>query len=93
MNTPFNYAYDATAGILIAYALAEKATAEIAEAEENERMANLQEGQGLGNLYELQALQARNRARLLQEAADNIKQTVHAALVADFDAAFTRMGE
>ena len=86
----FTYTFDATTGIGMAYALLEKADAELKEAEENERMAALQEGQGLGELYQLQALQARNRAKLLKDAGTAIKRDIHEALVADFGRAIER---
>jgi hypothetical protein len=92
MSTSFNFQYDATAGILIAEALREKAEAEIQTAQDNDRMAALQENRGLQPLYELHALQARNRAQILKDAADEIQKTVHEELVRNFDAAFTRMG-
>lgn len=92
MSTPFNFQYDATAGILIAAALREKAEAEIQAAEDNDRLAALQENRGLQPLYEEQALTARNRALILNNAAQEIQKTVHEELVRNFDAAFTRMG-
>lgn len=90
MPKPFTFKYDATGGILIASALREKAEAETTEAEELETLAF--GGGPETDFHELKALQARNRARVLQEAADDIRKTVHNALVEDFDKAFKRQG-
>jgi hypothetical protein len=86
----FTHEFDATTGIYMAYALLEKADAEQKEAEENDRMAALQKGTGLGNLYEVKALQARNRAKLLRDAGTAIKTDIHNALVADFGRALDK---
>lgn len=79
---PFTFKYDALVGVYMAAALREKAEAELAEAEEKEALAF--GGGPLTDMYDTQALHARNRAKLLEDAAKEIHTTVHNQLVADF---------
>lgn len=91
MDNKFTLEYDAITGILMVEALREKAEADILEAEADEESA-FNNPEEMSEFYDLKALQARNRARVLQEAADDIRKTVHNALVSDFNKAFKRRG-
>lgn len=90
---PFNLTYDATTGIFMVAALQEKATAERAEASRLEQDAIKARPSVAGDIDMMKSTQALNRAKLLEAAANEIHAAVHTALVADFNAAFERMGE
>lgn len=92
MTKPFNFEYDATTGIYIVAALREKAGAERAEAATYEKVA-LSPHARVPELDLMMSTQAMNRAKLLETAADEIHQTVHLQLVADFNEAFKGTGE
>ena len=84
MSNDFTFTYDATAGILIAAALREKADAEIVYAEEKEVYPFVKVG-GETSLNGELARNARKRAKLLRSAADAIHAPVKAALAAGMD--------
>jgi hypothetical protein len=90
MADKFTLEYDAITGLYMVEALRAKAEAETAEAEELETLAF--GGGPETDFNDVKALQARNRARLLQKAADKIHKAVHAELVSNFDEAFKRQG-
>lgn len=83
MSNTFNFEYDATTGVLIAAALREKADSEIREAH---RLEDDHVMRGIG------ADQARNRARLLRKAAQEIHAPVQAAIAADMGEALRKAG-
>lgn len=87
---PFTFKYGPITGVYVAAALREKAQAERAEAEEKEALAFA--GDPLSEMYDLQALHANNRAKLLEDAAEEIHATVHNQLVADFTKAIPEEG-
>jgi len=89
---PFSFEYDATTGIYIVAALREKAKAERQEARAHVTNAGITVG-AESDFHALKMTQATNRAKLLEDAAAEIKKTVHEELVRNFDAAFERMGE
>lgn len=88
---PFTFQYDATAGVLTAAALREKAKTHRDAAKGYRTNAEL--GTQLRGFYLDQARIADNNAQILEEAADEIHGPVHEELVRNFDAAFERMGE
>lgn len=90
---PFNFEYDATTGIYIVAALREKAKAELLEASQMEDANFSGDPLAETGFYDMKAMHAHNRAKLLMDAADEIHKTVHEELVRNFDAAFERLGE
>jgi hypothetical protein len=82
MNNDFTFTYDATAGILIAAALREKAETHRMEAREYRKATG-----SMSAFYAVQATRAHNNAKLLEDAADAIHAPVKAALAADMDTA------
>ncbi len=89
---PFNFAFDAVTGIYMVEALREKARKERQEASAHITNAGITVG-AESDFHALKMTQATNRAKLLEDAAAEIKKTVHEELVRNFDAAFERMGE
>lgn len=85
MSNEFTFTYDATAGILIAAALREKAEAETRSAGGNDINArvSLAMEDGLHAFYAEQSRVARNNAELLTQAADDIVTPVREALAED----------
>jgi hypothetical protein len=83
MTQPFTFEYNAMQGVLIAATLREKAQSELYEAD---RLTDDPVMRGLG------AEQARNRARLFQEAAESIHDPVREALAADMAEALDKGG-
>lgn len=88
---PFSFEYNATTGILMVEALREKARKERQEARAHCTNAGITLG-AESDLHALKMVQADNRAKLLEDAAADIKKTVHTELVNNFNAAFERMG-
>lgn len=88
---PFTFEYGATAGILIASALLEKAQAHRKAAKGYRSNAAL--GTGLKDFYAEQARLADNNAKLLEDAADAIHAPVKAALAEDMGKAIDRAEE
>lgn len=80
---PFNFAFDAITGIYIVEALREKARKERQEASAHITNAGITVG-AESDFHALKMTQAANRAKLLEDAAAEIKKTVHGALVDDF---------
>lgn len=80
MSKDFTFTYDATAGILIAAALREKAETETRAAEGNDINArvSLAMEDGLHALYVEKSRIARNNAALLTQAADDMDTTMGA---------------
>ena len=87
---PFTFKFDAITGVYMAAALREKAEAELAEADEKETLAF--GGGPLTDMYDVQAMHARNRAKLLEDAAKDIHSMVHNRLVEDFTKAIPLEG-
>lgn len=90
-DKPFSFEYDAATGIFMVEALREKARKERQEARAHQTNAGIETGAS-SDYHALKMVQADNRAKLLEDAAADIKKTVHAELVNNFDAAFERMG-
>lgn len=91
MADKFTFEFDAMTSLFMVEALREKADAEIREAEADEETA-FNSPEGMNEFHDIKALQARNRARLLHDAADEIRKAVHEELVSNFDEAFKRQG-
>lgn len=87
-DKPFILQYEATTGIGIVGALREKAVAERQLADQYRKSAG-----PLRALYIEQGRLADNRAKRLEDTADEIHQTIRTALVHDFDVAFNGTGE
>lgn len=90
-DKPFSFEYDAATGIFMVEALREKARKERQEARAHQTNAGITLG-AESDFHALKMAQADNRAKLLEDAAADIKKTVHEELVNNFDAAFERMG-
>lgn len=80
MSTDFTFTYDATTGVLIAAALRKAANLDELEASRLERMN--QPGSD----------QARNRAKLFEDAAEAIHNPVRAAVAEDMAKALRKAG-
>lgn len=79
----FTFKFDTTTAIYVAYAVLEKADREDRHADELRGQADASDS-GLAEMLGLQALQARNRAKLLRDAGKTIKRDVHNGIVGDF---------